>query len=104
METQTTMKSPARVAAGRRNRQLRGPLTDEGRRRLREAALATKPWKRSTGPRTAEGKAAVAENGRKHRKGEMSVREQRAALAEVNILFAEMATLRKSVALQTADD
>ena len=63
---------------------------------LREAALMNKPWELSTGPRTAAGKAVVAENGRKHRKGEISVRERRAAVADVSHLFAEMAALRRA--------
>src|SRR5688572_23871553 len=87
--------SPARVAAGRRNRQLRGPLTVEGLRRLREAALRHKPWERSTGPRTPAGKAVVAENGRKHRRGAMSVRERRAAVADMNGMLAQMTELRR---------
>jgi hypothetical protein len=38
-------------------------LTPEGRHRLREAALANRPWEHATGPRTAEGKARSAANG-----------------------------------------
>jgi hypothetical protein len=92
----TAGKSQARVDAGRRNRQLRGPLSAEGRERLRQAALANRPWEKSTGPTTPAGKAVVAANGRARQKGLMSVREQRAATAEVSALLASMASLRRA--------
>src|SRR5258705_294308 len=40
--------NPRRQAAGRRNRRLRGPLTDAGLGRLRAAALVTQPWRRES--------------------------------------------------------
>ena len=55
-------KNPKRVAAGRRNRQRRGLLTDAARERLRQAALKNQPWKQSTGPRTAAGKRISGRN------------------------------------------
>lgn len=55
-------KNPNRVAAGRRNRAKRGELTEAGRVKLRQAAMLNQPWNQSTGPVTAEGKAAVASN------------------------------------------
>lgn len=57
-------KNPKRVAAGRSNRALRPPLSKLSRQKLRDAALANKPWKHSTGPRTVDGKQRVARNGR----------------------------------------
>ena len=39
--------------------------TEEQRRRQREAIRRWKPWERSTGPQTAEGKAKVSRNGDK---------------------------------------
>ena len=48
------MYNPRRVAAGRANRQKRGPLTEAGRQRLRAAALMHKAWEYSTGPTTPE--------------------------------------------------
>jgi hypothetical protein len=57
-------------------------LTPEGRQRLREAALRNKPWQYSTGPRTPEGKARVAQNGRWRQRGKKSKREIRAELAQ----------------------
>ena len=85
------MKSSARVAAGRRNRQLRGPLTDSGRMRLQEAALRHQPWRFSTGPRTEGGKAVVAANGRKRQIGGISARQAHAAAADVQNLIAAIA-------------
>ncbi len=41
-------------------------LTDAGRERLRATIARRKPWKRSTGPRTAAGKARSGQNARKH--------------------------------------
>src|SRR5262245_65215959 len=90
--------SPRRVAAGRLNRQKRGPLTAAGRARLREVAVANKPWLRSTGPRTPEGKARAARNGKVRQRGERSVREVRRSLAEVIGLAAGMSEGRRLVA------
>ena len=93
----TREKSPRRVAAGRRNRQLRGPLSAEGRRRLREAALESRPWRFSTGPLTPEGKAQVAENSRHLQKGSRSVRQWRAEFADVNALIRAMVAFRRAL-------
>jgi hypothetical protein len=81
---------------------LRGPLSPEGRERLRQAALANRPWEKSTGPKTAAGKAVVADNGRARQKGPMSVRQQRAATAEVSALLAGMASLRRAAVQSNA--
>lgn len=90
--------NPRRVAAGRLNRLKRGPLTPEGRERLRRAVLANRPWEASTGPRTARGKALSAANGKLRQKGERSVREVRRSLAEVTGLVSDMAAGRRLVA------
>jgi len=74
---------------------LRGPLTEEGRQRLREAALRHQPWKRSTGPVSADGKATVALNGRQHRANPQSRRQLRAGLAGITGLVQQMAQLRR---------
>jgi len=87
--------NPRRVAAGRRNRQKRGPLTPQGRERLRQAALENKPWLRATGPRTPEGKARSAANGRKTQKGNESVREVRTELADVRLMMQDIQALLK---------
>lgn len=91
-------KSPARVAAGKRNRLRRGPLSPAGRQRLRDAALRNRPWEFSTGPRTVAGKAAAANNGREHQKGTTSVRQQRAAMAEAIAIVSKLKKLRKELA------
>ncbi len=67
--------NPKRVAAGRRNRRLRRGLTPEGRERLRLSAIKHRPWRYSTGPKTPQGKARSAENGRVRQKGAVSKRE-----------------------------
>ena len=90
--------NPKRVAAGKRNVLKRKGLTREGLERLRAAALANKPWLHSTGPRTAEGKARAAANGKRAQKGEKSVRERRAELAGFMGLAREMAAARNSLA------
>lgn len=70
-------KNPRRVAAGRRNWAKRNGFTPEGLARLRAAALQNKPWTRSTGPRTAAGKAISAGNRWRNRKGGSLPRELR---------------------------
>lgn len=42
------------------------PWTDEKRQAARERCLRTKPWTRSTGPVTAEGKLVSSMNNLKH--------------------------------------
>lgn len=59
------VKNPRRVEAGRRNRAKRGPLSIEAREKLRQAALKTRPWEKSTGPKTPEGKAISGRNWRR---------------------------------------
>src|SRR5262245_8611351 len=90
--------NPRRVAAGRLNRRKCGPLSPAGRERLRQAALANRPWLASTGPRTPEGKSRAARNGKRRQKGGQSVREVRRSLAEVVGLVNDMAAGRKLVA------
>jgi hypothetical protein len=70
-------------------------LTPAGRSRLRQSALVNRPWRFSTGPRTAAGKLRVAENGRGRQVGEPSVRELRRQVAAVGGLAADMAALRR---------
>ena len=50
------MASKRKILANRQNWRLRGPLTEAGRKQLREAAFRNQPWANSTGPRTAQGK------------------------------------------------
>ena len=75
-------------------------LTEEGRRRLREAALRNQPWKHSTGPRTPEGKIQAIRNGKRRQLGPISVREARAQLAGVRDLLRQMRESRELAAPQ----
>lgn len=81
------------MAAGRSRR----PWSAEDRQRLRQQCLARQPWRRSTGPRTAEGKAHAAANGRRHRPVPGSLRQLQAEVAGVRELVASMAQLRRSL-------
>jgi hypothetical protein len=73
-------------AAVRRNRLKRGPLTTEGRQRLRKAALRIQPWRFATGPRTPEGKHRVALNGKRRQSVPWSVRALKAELSTVQAI------------------
>lgn len=89
--------SPARSAAGRANRAKRRGLTPDGRKRLRQAAFANQPWVHSTGPKSPEGKAKVAMNGKRRQLGSFSVRELRAELSEMRSLLNAMRATRDAV-------
>jgi hypothetical protein len=89
--------NPRRVAACRLNRAKRKGLTPEGREKLRNAALQNRPWRFSTGPRTAAGKAKVAHNGKKRQLGPRSVREVRADLAGLRALLRDMRAAQAAV-------
>jgi hypothetical protein len=86
------------VAAGRLNRLKRGPLTPEGRERLRQAALANQPWQHATGPRTAAGKVKAAANGKWRQVAERSVGEVRSSLAEFTSLAHGLSQARRLIA------
>ena len=83
-----------RVAAGRLNRAKRGPLTDAGREKLRQAALRDRPWEHSTGPRTPAGRAQSVLNGKRRQRGPQSLRQVRAALKEIRELIRQMRQAR----------
>jgi hypothetical protein len=87
--------NPNRVAAGRRNRAKRGPLTAAGRDRLREAARRNAPWQHSTGPQTPNGKRKVAQNGRSRQRGAVSVRERRREAQLGRLLLVQMVACRR---------
>lgn len=87
---QSEVKNPKRVAAGRRNRQLRGALTPDGRERLRAATLQHRPWEHATGPQTEAGKAQSAKNGAYRQQGERSLRDVRREVADVGNLIKSM--------------
>ena len=67
------------------------------RSRLREAALKNKPWLQSTGPKTPEGKARAAQNGRHRQMDAMSRREIQAEVGELNALLTRMAASRQAI-------
>ena len=87
-------KDPRCVAAGKRNQQKRGPWTAEQRERVRQAIYKTRPWEKSTGPRTQAGKTRSAANGPNHRRKR---KKKLSAVADANTLVAQMAALRKQV-------
>ena len=90
VEKPTHDKNAKRVAAGKQNRLKRGPLTPAGREQLRRAILRTQPWRYSTGPKTAEGKAQSALNGKVRQTGPYSVREYKRNLAPYYDLLKDM--------------
>jgi hypothetical protein len=90
-----TVPNPRRVAAGKRNRAKHQGLTAEGREKLRRSALASQPWRHATGPRTREGKARAAQNGKVRQTGEMSTRELARELLELQQLLRDMAVTRR---------
>lgn len=95
---QTVPKNPKRVAAGRANRAKRGPLTPAGRERMRQAALANRPWVHSTGPKTEAGKRQAARNGKARQLGPESVREVRRELHDLRHLLGDWREERRAAA------
>lgn len=90
MTTEDAPKNPKRVAAGKRNRRLRQPITPSGRRKLREAALEHKPWEKSTGPQSSSGKGRSSQNAAVERSHEEGL-----ALATYSIAKAVYAALKE---------
>jgi hypothetical protein len=91
------LPNPRRVAAGKRNRAKRQGLTAEGREKLRQNALVSQPWRHATGPRTPEGKARAAQNGKVRQTGAVSTRELARELVELQRLMRDMASTRRLV-------
>lgn len=92
----TSPPNPNRVAAGYRNWLLRKGLSEEGRLRLRDTALAHQPWRFATGPRTLEGKARSAANGKRRQSGDHSIRELRDEVAEIRSLIDMLRSVRNA--------
>jgi len=90
--------NPNGVAVGRRNAALRRPWTDEARTEQRERCLLNKPWKASNGPRTPQGKAKVAANGRGRKPNPGSARQLQMQLAGPSTLLGMMQAMRREMA------
>lgn len=90
----TAPKNPNRVRAGSANRRQWRGLTPAGREKLRQTAKANQPWRFSTGPRTPQGKARAALNGRVRQKGPQSVRALRGQVSDIGGLIGAMKDLR----------
>ena len=88
---------PRRVEIGRRNQARWKGFTPDGLERLRQAVKEFKPWRFSTGPRSPEGKAVCAQNGRKRCRDILSHPQIRAEIHAANALIGELAELRKRV-------
>lgn len=80
------------------NRAKRRGLSADGRERLREAALANQPWKSSTGPRSPEGKARAADNGRSRQAGPQSIRQIRVEMTGMHAIIEQMQAMRGRLA------
>ena len=89
--------NPNRAAAGRLNARKRVGFTEEGLERVRAAALVTRPWRHSTGPKTVEGKARSSENGRGRQVGERSKRELQQEMAATFEMGAAIARTRAAL-------
>lgn len=96
-------RNPRRVAAGRANRQKRGPLTEEGRVRLSQAARRHRPWEHATGPKTPAGRAQAARNGRCRCQEPLSARQSRALLSGIHTLIRAIQRTCHQAARQDTD-
>jgi hypothetical protein len=84
-----------RQIAGQQNRQKRNSLSPAARERLRQAVLRNRPWERSTGPRTPQGKLQAAHNGKCRQTGRLSLRELRALALAASASALKLANLRQ---------
>jgi len=91
---------PKRLTTGRLTQLKPYRLTPEGRQRLRESTLRHKPWKHATGPKTPEGKARAAQNGRYRQHGELSRRQLEREMAEVGSVLAGLVAIRQMLLKQ----
>ena len=87
--------NPKRVSAGRLNQLKRKGFTPEGLQRLRESTLRNKPWQYSTGPKTPEGKARSAQNGRYNQTCSIPREQRRREMAEIGDVVAGLVSARQ---------
>ena len=104
MSDQRNVPNPRRVAAGKRNRAKRQGLTAEGREKLRQQALVCQPWRQATGPRTPEGKARAAQNGKVRQTDVLSTRTLARELMELQRLLRDMASTRRLLHVDNGSD
>lgn len=83
------------MAAGRLNQLRRLEATPEQRERYRQAALVNKPWLKTTGPKTAAGKAKSAANNRARRCCQLEAQLMREDKAELALLVMSMRLMRQ---------
>jgi hypothetical protein len=96
MTERTYLSASLRSQIATANRAKRKGLTAAGSKKLRDAALAFKPWRFATGPTSPEGKARSAENGRCRQVSARSRRQLQADVADVYVFLAQMATAIKA--------
>lgn len=99
----TTAAMPSRYAGvdGNRHptaaeppRRRRPRLTPEARERFRQNALRHRPWLKSTGPKTAEGKARCCHNARKYPRSPSTLHT---ILADALGVAMQLAAVRQSI-------
>ena len=94
---ESTNPNPRRALAGKLNFLKRRGLTPEGKLKLQAAIQFHQPWVDSTGPRSVEGKAKVALNGRRTKRGYTGVREMQREISAVMAMICEMQVARAEV-------
>jgi hypothetical protein len=72
-------------------------FSPEVRQKKRDLALKNRPWQFATGPKTPEGKARVAQNGRYAQKGVLSRRQIACRLAEFDAMANGLAEMRRRI-------
>ncbi len=89
--------NPKRVAAGRRNRAKRKPLSDEVRARLQAAIHERRPWEKSTGPQTTEGRAKSSRNAKRPPRDSLALQAELSVEREALQLLQSLRGLRSSL-------